>query len=209
MTLLESGDNVGALVPGSATRYDRQAIVRALRSTWKLRRRPRVGGAERHTGPPPADPHAAADTHDTETPPAATQPGETQPGELAVRWLRGLVPARITDRLTVTFDSWHHPTAVTELVVNSSGNLVAVNVGVVQAALHLINSGHSVVVQVRSGRTVRVWLCNGENVSAVHATTLENNERLNGYDTVPEAEVRFATAWTMTGEPGGVARPDR
>ena len=203
VTLRENGGTVGALIPVSGTRYDRQAIVRALRSRWNLRRRPRIGGAEPHirrvarAGQGPVD--AGAD-------------------QVAARWLRGLVPANIgvadasaPEGIMVTFDSWHNPGAGTEIAVDARGVLAIANLRVVHTALQIINSGNSVVVQVRTGQTIRVWVFNRKMARAVDATTLEQNHRQHGPrltadDTTPTPDVRFATGWIVTGEPGG-ARP--
>jgi hypothetical protein len=119
-----------------------------------------------------------------------------------------LEDAGAAERSTITFDSWHNPGAATEIAVDARGTLAIANLRVVHAALKIIKSGHSVVVQVRTGQTIRVWVFNRESARAVDALILEQNHRGNGSRSsvttpAPSADVRFATGWTVTGEPGG------
>lgn len=218
MTSLESGGNEGALISALSVRYDRFTLERALRSTWNLRRRPRVGGAERQIRFP-VTPAEGADGADH---PATDQLGDDQ---VAERWLRGLVPANTNQPVTITFESWYSRLTGTEMLLDAGGTLSVANLPVVHKALKIIHSGHSVVVQVRSGpdgpeqpasgerrtavarQIIRVWVFNGDSVQAVEAATLERNRRVNARGTVPSRGDRFATGWVMTGEPGG-ARAD-
>lgn len=212
MTSLENGGNAGALIPVPGTRYDRPVVERALRSTWNLRRRPRVGGAEQQIG----QSRVPLQTGQSGVPRRYAPALEPRPEQVAARWLRGLVPADSSQPITVTFDSWHHPGTGTEIAVDSHGTLAVANHGVVQTALRIINSGQSVVVQVTTGQTVRVWVFNRKRAQAIDAATLEQNHLrnarlLDGGEASRPTGVRFVTGWVVTGEPGGArsAKPAR
>lgn len=225
VTLFESGGSVGALMPVPDTRYDRQAFVRALRSAWNLRRRPRVGGGEQQIRLP-AQPHRRADpgadeSRADESRADQSSADQSRADQGAARWLRGLMPAKNNEPVVVTFDSWYNDSTSTEMLLDSKGTLAVANFPVVHRARKIINSGHSVVVQVFSGpegserptrpdqrtalieQTVRVWVFNRNRVQAVDAGTLERNLRSNTRGTAPSRSIRFATGWILTGEPGG------
>ena len=83
-----------------------------------------------------------------------------------------------------------------------------------RAAWCIVQSGHSVVVQVWSMPegspacvpTIRVWVCNGDSARAVEAKVLEQNLQLDGGESAQTTQTRFATGWIVTGEPGGAHR---
>ena len=208
MAWLVTGGNAGALMPVSDTGYGRPALGHRLRFTWNLRTwRLRVGGAKRQNGRSVF--RGAIDgvtmPHDT-----ASQSG-TSVDVFALRWLRGLVPAEIDQRVTLSFDSWYNAQTKTEVVTGVDGATTVSNLLAVRAAWRIVQSGHSVVVQVwsmpkrpsSSGATIRVWVCNGDSARAIEAKILEHNLQLEGGESAQTTKTRFATGWIVTGEPGG------
>ncbi len=208
MAWLVTGGNAGALMPVSDTGYGRPAPGHRLRFSWDLRSwRLRVGGAKRQNGRWVF--RGAIDgvtvPHDT-----ASQSG-TSVDVLALRWLRGLVPAEIDQQVTLSFDSWYNAQTKTEVVTGVDGATTVSNLQAVRAAWRIVQSGHSVVVQVwsmpkrpsASGATIRVWVCNGDSARAIEAKILEHNLQLDGGESEQTTKTRFATGWIVTGEPGG------
>ena len=212
MAWFETGGRAGALLTVADTGYNRPALERRLRSAWDLRaRRPRDGGPERGTGRSGLLQRAIAGvavSRDT------ASPSGTSIDVLALRWLRGLVPAENDRRVTLTFDSWHNVQTSTEITTGVNGQMTVANLPAVRAAWRVVQSGHSVVVQVWSmperstacGPTIRVWVCNGDSARAVEAKILEHTLQLDGGDSSQTAKTRFATGWIVTGEPGGARR---
>ncbi|TFD60963.1 hypothetical protein E3T39_07610 [Cryobacterium suzukii] len=214
MAWLVTGGNAGALMPVSDTGYGRPALGHRLRSTWNLRAwRPRIAGAKRQNGRSVFRPAIGGAVVSSD---AATQSGSSV-DVLALRWLRGLVPAEIDQRVTLSFDSWHNAQTKTEIVTGVDGVMTVANLLAVRAAWRIVQSGHSVVVQVwsmperpsASGATIRVWVCNGDSARAVEAKILEQNLQLDEGEpaqTTQTTTTRFATGWIVTGEPGGAHR---
>ncbi|MDJ0378242.1 hypothetical protein [Cryobacterium sp. PH31-L1] len=126
----------------------------------------------------------------------------------------GLLPAGVSTRVILTFDSWHNARTSTELTRDALGNVTVANLSTVRAALKIIDTGNSVVVQVCSipdesdeaWPTIRVWVCNRNDAKAIDAATLEQNRQSMLPIEAPRPATRFETGWIVTGEPGGAHR---
>ncbi|WP_105034054.1 hypothetical protein [Cryobacterium aureum] len=131
-------------------------------------------------------------------------------------WLLGILPAGVSPRVILTFDSWHNARTSTEITRDALGTVTVANLATVRAALKIMDAGNSVVVQVCSIPeqsedalpTIRVWVCNRNDARAIDAATLEQNRRGMRPVEASRAAARFETGWIVTGEPGG-ARPTR
>ena len=211
MAWLITGGNAGALIPVSDIGFGRPALGYRLRSAWNLHAwRFRVGGAKRQNGRSVfrGAINGATVPHD-----AAPRSGASVDA-LALRWLRGLVPAEIDQQVTLSFDSWHNAQTRTEIGIGDDGAMTVANLLAVRAAWRIVQSGHSVVVQVwstpkrprASGATIRVWVCNGDSARAIDAKILEHTLQLDGGESARTTQTRFATGWIVTGEPGGAHR---
>ena len=199
-------------MPVADTGFNRPALEHRLRSAWDLRnRRPRDVGAERRTGRSGVFRRAmdgVAVLGDT------ASRSDTSVDVLALRWLRGLVPAENDRRVTLTFDSWYNVQTRTEIATGVNDQMTVTNLPAVRAAWRIVQSGHSVVVQVWSmperssvhGPTIRVWVCNGDSARAVEAKVLERTVQLEEGNSSQTVQTRFATGWIVTGEPGGARR---
>jgi hypothetical protein len=132
---------------------------------------------------------------------------------LAEKWMRGLLPAESHRRIVVTFDSWDNPQTGTEVTTGADGSVAMSNIAALIAAVRIVESGHSVVVQVcaiadlaAARPTTRVWVCNRATARAIDASTLEQNPMLGGGTKQAVEGARFVTGWVVTGEPGGARR---
>ena len=214
MASLDNGGNAGALISVSNTWYRRPTVERALRSTWNLRdRRPLIGGAERQISQAKPFRHGGTGVFDLWLRSRRSHSG-ARSDRLVQSWLLGLVPAGVSPRVILTFDSWHNARTSTEISRDALGTVTIANLATVRAALKIIDAGNSVVVQVcsipdPSEETlprIRVWVCNRNEAKAIDAATLEQNRRGLLPVQAPRAAARFETGWIVTGEPGGAHR---
>ena len=214
MASLDNGSNAGALISVFNTWYVRPSLERALRSTWNLRnRRPRIGGAERQISRVQLHRRLAASVLGPWLRSRTGRPG-ARPDRLVQSWLLGLLPAGVSPRVILTFDSWHNARTSTELTRDALGTVTVANLATVRAALKIMDAGNSVVVQVCSIPdqseetlpTIRVWVCNRNDARAIDAATLEQNRQSMLPVEASRPIARFETGWIVTGEPGGAYR---